>query len=243
MDMVRHDLIQLAKERGLGTYNKLNKPSLVKILSDYDAMSVMEEEERGDRGEGSEEEKRDTKTIATLDWNGIVIQSRESDKYINATQLCKAGGKKFKHWNENDRTKHFLEALSASIGITIGNLAYIGNGLVKLGQSSDIHNRMIKHISCESEFDQFRFISLFEISGEKMEKKLKKLLNRFNFKFSKQVEVFKPQGTLEEFNRIVQNYLKDNDLRLRLRERDAEIAILKEKRLRSLEKYISRDTE
>ena len=56
-----------------------------------------------------------------------------------------------------------------------------------------------------------------------MEKKLKKLLNRFNFKFSKQVEVFKPQGTLEEFNRIVQNYLKDNDLRLRLREKDAEI--------------------
>jgi hypothetical protein len=114
-------------------------------------------------------------------------------------------------------------------------LAYIGNGLVKLGQSSDIHNRMIKHISSESEFDQFRFISLFEISGEKMEKKLKKLLNRFNFKFSKQVEVFKPQGTLEEFNRIVQNYLKDNDLRLRLRERDAEIEMLKE-RLRLLEK-------
>ena len=111
-------------------------------------------------------------------------------------------------------------------------LAYIGNGLVKLGQSADIHNRMIKHISCESEFDQFRFISLFEISGEKMEKKLKKLLNRFNFK---QVEVFKPQGTLEEFNRIVQNYLKDNDLRLRLREKDAEIEMLKE-RLRLLEK-------
>ena len=133
MDMGRHDLIQLAKERGLGTYNKLNKPSLVKILSDYDAMSVMEEEERGDRGEGSEEEKRDTKTIATLDWNGIVIQSRESDKYINATQLCKAGGKKYFHYNENDRSKAFLEALSASIGITIGNLTKYNSGTTSTG--------------------------------------------------------------------------------------------------------------
>jgi hypothetical protein len=36
--------------------------------------------------------------------------------------------KKFKHWNENDRTKHFLEALSASIGITIGNLTKYNSG-------------------------------------------------------------------------------------------------------------------
>lgn len=40
--------------------------------------------------------------------NGITILSRE-DGFINATALCKAGGKEFKHWNSLEHTKEFIK--------------------------------------------------------------------------------------------------------------------------------------
>ncbi len=46
----------------------------------------------------------------TLALNGIAIEVRE-DQYINATQLCKAGGKKFHDWYRLDTTKELISAL------------------------------------------------------------------------------------------------------------------------------------
>jgi len=51
-----------------------------------------------------------------LELNGIVIQCRE-DGYINATKLCKAGGKRFKHWNSLESTKELVNALFLKVGI------------------------------------------------------------------------------------------------------------------------------
>jgi len=45
------------------------------------------------------------------------LEYREEDGFINITNLCKAGGKQFKHWNSIDRTKKFLEVLSSTVGI------------------------------------------------------------------------------------------------------------------------------
>jgi hypothetical protein len=42
------------------------------------------------------------------------LEYRETDGYINITNLCKAGGKKFNDWNRLDKTKRFLEVLSAT---------------------------------------------------------------------------------------------------------------------------------
>jgi len=39
--------------------------------------------------------------------NGIVIISRD-DGFINATQLCKAGGKKFNHWYKTETVKKLI---------------------------------------------------------------------------------------------------------------------------------------
>ncbi len=47
--------------------------------------------------------------------NNEVIVYRESDKYINATQLCKAGGKKFSHWFSLDSTKELINELGKNI--------------------------------------------------------------------------------------------------------------------------------
>ena len=63
-------------------------------------------------------------TINELDNNPInlilnnqIIQFREIDNYINATQLCKAGGKKLSHWINLDNTKELINILASNAGI------------------------------------------------------------------------------------------------------------------------------
>lgn len=58
----------------------------------------------------------------TLIINDDVIEYRKSDGYINATQLCKAGGKKFGHWYTLETTKKLISILASNIGIPILNL-------------------------------------------------------------------------------------------------------------------------
>jgi hypothetical protein len=60
--------------------------------------------------------------------NDMYIESRE-DGYINITNLCKAGGKKFNHWNTLDRTKAYLKALSNDTGIPASLLVTHQTGL------------------------------------------------------------------------------------------------------------------
>ena len=44
--------------------------------------------------------------------NNQIIQFRKSDNYINATQLCKAGGKNFGHWYSLEGTKELISILA-----------------------------------------------------------------------------------------------------------------------------------
>jgi len=47
--------------------------------------------------------------------NNITIESRVSDSFINATQMCKAGGKKFNDWYRLDTTKNIFDVLHKNI--------------------------------------------------------------------------------------------------------------------------------
>jgi hypothetical protein len=47
--------------------------------------------------------------------NGYTIEHREEDGFINVTNLCKAGGKQFKHWKSIEKTKAFIRVLSSSV--------------------------------------------------------------------------------------------------------------------------------
>lgn len=40
--------------------------------------------------------------------NGVLIEARQCDNYINATQMCKAGGKRFNNWYQLDSTKDLI---------------------------------------------------------------------------------------------------------------------------------------
>jgi hypothetical protein len=58
----------------------------------------------------------------------LTIDYREEDGYINVTNLCKAGGKEFKHWKANARSKAFLKVLSSSVGIPTSELIRFESG-------------------------------------------------------------------------------------------------------------------
>lgn len=47
----------------------------------------------------------------------MVVQQRE-DGFINATQLCKADGKQFKHWYSLKQTKKLIKELKNQLGLT-----------------------------------------------------------------------------------------------------------------------------
>jgi hypothetical protein len=49
-----------------------------------------------------------------INLNGILVLSRE-DGYINATQMCKAGGKRLDNWLRLDHTKEFISKYSNSL--------------------------------------------------------------------------------------------------------------------------------
>jgi hypothetical protein len=59
--------------------------------------------------------KKDIQSLKLKD--NYQLEYREEDGFINITNLCKAGGKQFKHWNSIDRTKKILEVLSSTVGI------------------------------------------------------------------------------------------------------------------------------
>ena len=111
-------------------------------------------------------------------------------------------------------------------------IAYIGKSLVKIGYSDcRIHQREKKHTSCESQYEQFRMIASFEVSGEPIERKIKELLCVYNVKFHNQSEIYKPPNTLSNFIEMVGNLIRDNDLRFQLdqmtlRVKDLEIELL-----------------
>jgi len=66
----------------------------------------------------------------TLKLNDVIVISRSEDNYINATQLCQAGGKQFAHWYSLESTKNLISEAVNDIGIPISQLIDIKRGIV-----------------------------------------------------------------------------------------------------------------
>jgi hypothetical protein len=76
-----------------------------------------------------ETENSEEKKLKPLDLgSGYQIENRESDGYINVTNLCKAGGKKFGNWRQLNRTFDFLKELSNAVGIPTASLIQYQTG-------------------------------------------------------------------------------------------------------------------
>ena len=63
--------------------------------------------------------KFDLPTLIKHEEEGEVIYQRVQDGYVNATTMCKAGGKEWKHYNSLVSTEEFLQELSDQLKIPI----------------------------------------------------------------------------------------------------------------------------
>jgi hypothetical protein len=55
-------------------------------------------------------------------WNGVAIQRRVADGYVNATRMCKANGKRWHDYIRYDRSQAYIDALAVALG-SAGNPA------------------------------------------------------------------------------------------------------------------------
>ena len=120
----------IAKDRGLLEYNNLKKDELVEALKLKDV---------------KDQEENDKKDRIML--GGIEIISREGDGYINATQLCKAGGKEYSNWFKNSKTNEFLEELEGSLLIRRDLLIQINIEGNNENRCTWVHPRVAIHIA------------------------------------------------------------------------------------------------
>ena len=73
-------------------------------------------------------------------FNGVVIESRSGDHYVNATQMCQAGGKLFKDWYRLGATKALMKELEGDGRIPPSQLVDIKKGNTNLyTQGSWVH--------------------------------------------------------------------------------------------------------
>jgi hypothetical protein len=86
------------------------------------------------------EDVKEDIVYSNITLNNVIITSRPLDHYVNATQLCQAGGKKFSHWFSLETTKELINELSSDAGITASLLVDTIRGRSsKFTQGSWIH--------------------------------------------------------------------------------------------------------
>ena len=109
-------------------------------------------------------------------------------------------------------------------------VAYVGNGLIKIGYSDCLLlQREKKHMSCETDFDEFSFIGAFVISSKKIDSLIKDVFVKYRVKFNKSNEIYRPQqDSLKEFVEMIGDFLKINDVEYQLKLARDEIVKLKE---------------
>lgn len=96
--------------------------------------------------------------------------------------------------------------------------AYIGNGLVKIGfTDSNLVKRDKKHMSSESLYPQWRMIKFFKVSGKNIEKMVHDFLKNYKVDFFNQKEVYRPVKNLSNFIEDIDDFLKDNDLKMTIK--------------------------
>lgn len=81
----------------------------------------------------------------TLD--GEVIGIRQRDGYVNATAMCKAAGREWKHYNENKTTAAFLAELSREVGIPTSELIQSVRGGNPDDQGTWVHPQVATHLA------------------------------------------------------------------------------------------------
>jgi hypothetical protein len=110
--------INLLKNKYTNTTNSINN-HLIDIISDKNKKI---EELIHNKVENQQNVPIETKSIESLILNDIIITSRSEDNYINATQLCQAGCKKFNDWYRLNTTKQLINHVKSETEIPVSQL-------------------------------------------------------------------------------------------------------------------------
>lgn len=87
-------------------------------------------------------------------FNGVRIAARPTDRYINATQMCKAAGKRWPDYWRMDQAQDFVKALSSSVQIHTDELVWSKAGRPANGGGTWVHLDVAIHLAqwCSPEF-------------------------------------------------------------------------------------------
>jgi hypothetical protein len=97
-------------------------------------------------------------------------------------------------------------------------VSYIGKGMIKVGFSDGrLLQRNKKHTSTESMYSQWRMVHMVRVSGKPIEKLLHDFLYPYQSEFNKQKEIYKPSKTIQTFLNMIDRFIEDNDLPMKIR--------------------------
>lgn len=120
----KDDIIKDQKETIKNLQNKLENISIKSISQNFEDKTtiyiddtISESQFTVDESDSETDEVNEYKLTPLEVGQGYTIEHREDDGYINVTNLCKAGGKQFKHLKSIQKTKAFLQVLSNEVGI------------------------------------------------------------------------------------------------------------------------------
>ena len=85
--------------------------------------------------------------LIEAEYANTLISQRAKDGYINATAMCKAANRQFKHYNENAATKAFVTELSTEAGIPTTELVQSVSGGVPELQGTWVHPQVAIHLA------------------------------------------------------------------------------------------------
>ena len=136
--------------------------------------------------------------MTDIEQNKII---REKDGYINATLLCKNGGKEFKHWNRLEKTKKIINELSDQLDND--NLIEIVRGGINEHRCSWVHPRLG---ICLAQWISTKF--MLDVSEWVEEWKMMSLKNTEKYKFS--FENIEPDNDRSCIEKEIQQRLREN---------------------------------
>lgn len=84
--------------------------------------------------------------ILSHDLEGVAVAQRAADGYVNATALCKAAGKLWKHYRANQQTQEFIAELSSVAGIPATELVQTTQGGDFRNQGTWVHPDLAVHL-------------------------------------------------------------------------------------------------
>ena len=85
--------------------------------------------------------------MTNLAYNGQVIEQRDSDGWVNLTQMCQINGDKVSHWLSAKSTQYYIHAVASDTGIPASDLIEIRKGGESFEQGSWGHPLIALHLA------------------------------------------------------------------------------------------------